>query len=126
MRVTIISDDNTVTINGDGRTIDCSSIAAETHAVQWYETFGEVEYVKGPDIKPRSNERIDDFSTYQSFVDAHAAEVDRVNELLAQQPYPSWTFDYETETWVPPKPKPKLSDEKTATWDEAAQKWSVS
>lgn len=126
MLVTIIPSDNLVTVDGDVRSIDCSSVVAEIHAVQWYETSGEVEYVKGQNINPRANDTIDDFSPYQPFVDAHAEEVARVNDLLMQQPYPSWTFNYETENWEPPKQKPPLADGQTATWDEAAQKWVVS
>jgi hypothetical protein len=42
------------------------------------------------------------------------------------QPYPSWLYNYSTEEWEAPVPKPKVPDGQTATWDEDNKKWVVS
>jgi hypothetical protein len=38
-----------------------------------------------------------------------------------QQPYPSWTLDENTCTWIPPVPLPTEHD--NYDWDEATQTW---
>lgn len=59
MRLTIISGDNFVSKDGKGYLpLDVSYIPAEVHALQWYETHGEIEYRNtGPYTKP-ANEYI--------------------------------------------------------------------
>jgi len=37
-----------------------------------------------------------------------------------EQPYPSWTYDEDTNEWVPPVPKP----DDNAEWGEEAQEWT--
>jgi len=37
-----------------------------------------------------------------------------------EQPYPSWTYDEETNEWVPPVAKPDAD----AEWDEDSQEWT--
>jgi hypothetical protein len=44
MRVTIIRDDNFVSVDGEGYKVDCSSLPADFHALQWTGATGEVEY----------------------------------------------------------------------------------
>jgi hypothetical protein len=69
VRITIVCDDNVVLIDGRVIIIDCSSIAATIHAVQWYDTYGEIEYKeleRGPDS-------ISDLSQFQSLIDAWTA-----------------------------------------------------
>ncbi len=73
MRVTIIKDDNVVMVGGAARTVDCSSLPADFHALQWYDMTGEVEFAatfedRGWHKKP--NQLIKDLSPYQKYVDA--------------------------------------------------------
>ncbi len=76
MRLTIIVDDNLVMIGGKPHTVDCSSLVG-VHAVQWYDTFGEIEYkstfgttLPGPMYTKPPNVLINDISPYQNFIDA--------------------------------------------------------
>lgn len=70
MRATIIADDKAVYVDGFVLwPIDLTGLSSDIHAVQWYDTWGEVEYRLG--AKP--NARITDLSPYQVFVDRHAA-----------------------------------------------------
>lgn len=44
MRLTIVRDDNAVVVDGVPFMVDCSSLPADVHAVQWDGVSGEVEY----------------------------------------------------------------------------------
>ena len=69
MRVTIIADDAAVYVDGLALwPIDLTGLSSDVHAVQWYDTHGEVEFRDG-----QPNALISDFSPYQVFVDRHAA-----------------------------------------------------
>lgn len=74
-RLTIVKEDNAIGIDGKFYTIDCSSLPADFHALQWYgdaePPYGEVERNGRP--KP-PNEEIESLADYQSFVDAWYAE----------------------------------------------------
>jgi hypothetical protein len=78
MRLTIIRDTNSVIVDGEGYTIDCSMLPRDLHAVQWYGMAGEVEYAMmrcdhcGVASK-KPNEVIKDLAPYQFYVDAHAS-----------------------------------------------------
>lgn len=80
MRVTIIRDDNTVIVDGERQTVDCSSLPADVHALQWDGARGEIEYAmvicthcSGRSKKP--NEIIFDMSPYQQLLhDWHAVK----------------------------------------------------
>lgn len=76
MRATIISDDSTVGVDGVFHVVDCSTLPADVHAVQWYETAGEVEYKSVGGVKP-PNEAITDFSPYQPLIDLWQIEQDK-------------------------------------------------
>lgn len=89
MRATIVVDDNIVLVSGAAQRVDCSALIADNiHAIQWYDTFGEVEYrttfVDAPVLDPETNEPtgetvkrphrepnlpITDFTPYQQYVD---------------------------------------------------------
>lgn len=76
MRVSIVVEDSTVTV--DGQTVaglDLSFIAESVHAVQWYGENGEVEH-KDASGKIVLNEAIDDFTPYQAAVDLWQAKKD--------------------------------------------------
>lgn len=80
MRVTIIKDDNIVSIDGEGRTVDCSALPVNFHALQWTDISGEVEYrvMRCEHCSARSkkgNSIISDLSPYMPYIDAwHVAE----------------------------------------------------
>lgn len=85
MRVTIVKDDNSVYVGGVCRTVDCSKLPADFHALQWGGTHGEVEYraIKCEHCGVRSkkgNVTISDLSPYQSYVDAWKVEDARVRQ----------------------------------------------
>jgi hypothetical protein len=40
------------------------------------------------------------------------------------QPFPSWTWDAETWSWIPPVPYPDESDAVPRRWDEASLSWA--
>ena len=68
MRVTIIADDAAVYVDGVALgPIDLTGLSSDIHAVQWYDTHGEIELRSG------QNELISDFSPFHVFVDRHAA-----------------------------------------------------
>jgi hypothetical protein len=69
MRVTIIADDAAVYVDGVARwPIDLTGLSSDIHAVQWYDTYGVVEFRSG-----QPNAMISDLAPYQAFVDRHAA-----------------------------------------------------
>ena len=70
MRLTIVADDNAVYVGGKALTVDLSGLDPAIHAVQWYDTWGEIEYsYDGPDNSKKPNERFTDISSFQVFVD---------------------------------------------------------
>jgi hypothetical protein len=80
MRVTIVTDDNIVLVDGVAERVDCSALVASgVHAVQWYDTQGEEEFRSEFDDEKKvwnraPNNHITDFTPYQFFVDQWGAE----------------------------------------------------
>lgn len=80
MRVTIVKDDNAVIVDGERHTVDCSTLPADFHALQWSGFAGEVEYsaMRCDHCGVRSkkgNAIISDLAPYQPYVDAwHVAK----------------------------------------------------
>jgi hypothetical protein len=72
MKVTIIVDDNAVYVEGNALEVDCSALLkTEVSVVQWYGSFGEIEYATNHETGARRpNARITDFSPFQSLLDA--------------------------------------------------------
>ena len=84
-KVTIVKDDNIVSVDDVVRIVDCSGQASNLHAVQWDGSTGHVEYNDGT-----VNATIDSISAYQSLIDGHtaAAPVEQSEaEWLAAQTY---------------------------------------
>ena len=72
MRVTIIPADKFVSVDGEGyHGLDLSFMDADIHALQWYETEGDIERA---DSRGRitANEEITDLTPYQPALDAWA------------------------------------------------------
>lgn len=74
-RITIIPDDNAVYVDGEARTVDCSGIAADVQAVQWFPEKGE-GWVERRDDMGRiwGNQPLKSFDAYQHYVQAWEAK----------------------------------------------------
>lgn len=76
MRVTIVPIDGFISKDGDGILGLEFSIDPAIHAIQWYETFGEIEYKQyfnGSLITRDPNQIITDFSPYEHLLDVWLA-----------------------------------------------------
>jgi hypothetical protein len=78
MNVCIVKEDKVVMIDGEGLNFDFV-LPSNVWAIQWNGTTGEIEFNDGS-----PNEVITDFSAYQSFVDGHATEKQRLADVEAQ------------------------------------------
>ena len=80
MRVTIVvTDDSSVAVDGEGYGgLDLSFMDPTIHAIQWYDTHGEVEYRNPVTKKMTANQEITDFTPYQQAITVWQAEKDRV------------------------------------------------
>lgn len=87
MRVTILPDDSSVSVDGEGYGgLDLSFMDADVHAVQWYDTHGEVERKDPVTKKMTGNEEITSFDQFQQAITVWQAEKDRVAaEIMAQK-----------------------------------------
>ena len=71
MRVTIVPSDKVVIVDGVCKKGMDLSFMEDIHAVQWYDTGGEVERYDGLTKLP--NERIESLAPYQAAIDAWTA-----------------------------------------------------
>jgi hypothetical protein len=70
MRVSIIPVDGYVSVDGEGfDKLDLSFISADVHAIQWFDTDGEVE-IKDSRGRITQNQPIDSIAPYQAAIDA--------------------------------------------------------
>lgn len=84
MRVTILMDDSSVAVDGEGYgNLDLSAIDPTVHAVQWYETHGEVEHKDPVTMRMTENRTIDSFDEFQPAITAWQVEKDRVAAAIA-------------------------------------------
>jgi hypothetical protein len=86
MRVTIIPADGFVSVDGEGYSdLDLTFMAADIHAVQWYDTEGELEI---QDARGRAveNRLIDSLEPYQPALDAWQAAKDAAEAQSAEPP----------------------------------------
>jgi hypothetical protein len=85
MRVTIIPHDKLVVINKEGYSnIDLSSIDSSVHAVQWYDTEGEIEIkdARGRMIENRAITSFDDFAFVIPLWEAEKAKAEIIKAEL--------------------------------------------
>ncbi len=85
MRVTIIPADGFVSVDGEGYSeLDLTFMDADIHALQWYETEGEIER---RDSRGRitANEDITDLTPYQPALDAWQVAKDAADAAAAEQ-----------------------------------------
>lgn len=47
---------------------------------------------------------------------------DQIDAFISRQPFPSWTLDSNTATWVPPVPLPTDGN---YVWDETIKAWVI-
>ena len=93
MRLIIILADKLISI--DGQAIlqiqqDFSWIPSNVHAVQWYETWGEVEYTDSS-----SNQKIEELGIYEQAVDTFNNEKQRLEDMQnAEQEAFQASIDY--------------------------------
>ena len=88
MKFTIVPDDKSVGVDGAFLSpIDLSQLDSTIHAVQWYGTYGEIEYKtrlqNGRIVKPE-NTVITDATPYQFAVaawNAKKAEIEAANQM---------------------------------------------
>jgi hypothetical protein len=84
MRVIIVPIDKTVTINGESYSnLDLSFIDLSVHAVQWYDTHGEVERKDPITQKMVSNDVITSLDDFQQAITVWQIEKDRVAAEIA-------------------------------------------
>ena len=85
-RITIIKSDSHVGIDGQFFPVDCSDLPENFHALQWYGTLGEVEWLGNP--KPQNTEIIS-IAPYQKYIDrwnaAKTAYEAQIAAMLAEQ-----------------------------------------
>lgn len=77
VRITIVKEDNVVLVESMALNIDCSSLPDDFHALQWYGTWGEVEFITDFSSFPatrKPNLTIRDLSPYKSIIDAWEAK----------------------------------------------------
>jgi hypothetical protein len=85
MRVTIIPTDGYVSVDGEGfDKLDLSSISANVHAIQWFDTEGEVE-IKDSKGRITQNQPIDSIAPYQAAIDAWRLAKDEAAKPTEEQ-----------------------------------------
>lgn len=88
MRVTIIPADGFVSVDGEGYSgLDLSFMDADIHALQWYETEGEIER-KDSRGRITANEDITDLTPYQPALDAWRAAKDAAEAAAPTEEQP--------------------------------------
>ena len=92
---------------------------------QWvktsYNTKGGVHY--NPNSKEASNDQTKALRLNFAGIGSVYDEV--LDAFYVPQPYPSWSLDVTTGTWLPPTPRPADVGKPPARhiWDEEAQQW---
>jgi len=84
MRVTILPDDNSVSVDGEGHSgLDLSFIDPTIHAVQWYDTYGEIERKDPTTKRMTGNEEITSFDEFQPAIAVWQAKKDEIAAAAA-------------------------------------------
>jgi len=78
MNVCVITDDKMIQIGGEALNFDFT-IDANIHAIEWNGSTGNVQFKDGT-----ANEELTSINAYQSLIDAHATEKQRVADAEAQ------------------------------------------
>ena len=84
MRVTILPDDNIVSVDGEiYDNLDLSFLDSTIHAVQWYDTHGEIEHKDPITKRMTENEEITSFDEFQPAIVAWQAKKDETAAAIA-------------------------------------------
>ena len=83
MKFTYIKSDKTVGIDGLFLTIDNIQFDSKVDAIQWYDTYGEIEFINRQE---RSNEFFDNISYIQPLIDLWNAEKTKLDQVIAEKP----------------------------------------
>jgi hypothetical protein len=86
MRATILVHDNIVRINDRALTVDCSSLDQNIRVIQWYDSYGEVEFSDDPGQTFFRNGKLDSLDEFRPIIDAWFAwanEIDSSETLKA-------------------------------------------
>lgn len=78
MRLVIVPSDKYISVDNEGFLNiqqDLSWIPENVHAVQWYDTWGEVEYNDGS-----PNERIEELGIFVQAIQNHSSEIQRIKD----------------------------------------------
>ena len=79
MRVTILPDDKSVSVDGELYSdLDLSFLDPTIHAVQWYDTHGEIERKDPVTKRMTSNEDITSFDEFQPAIAAWQVKKDEI------------------------------------------------
>lgn len=82
-RITIINEDKAMYIDGEAYSnLDVSSMPSELHALQWFDTFGHIEFFTHPDGTTQANEAITELP---SWVNPIKIEWDKAKAAKEQQ-----------------------------------------
>jgi hypothetical protein len=93
MRFILIPSDKVVTIDGESyRDLNLEQVDPTIHAVQWYETWGEIEYIKDENEYKPENQKIYSLDSFQFAIDewnkakilANAPEEQTEEDLLRE------------------------------------------
>jgi hypothetical protein len=82
MRLTYIKSDKSIGIDGAFLTVDNSSFDQEVDAIQWYDTYGEIEFVNRQE---RNNEIFEDIDYIQPLIDFWNVEKTKQDQLIVEK-----------------------------------------
>jgi len=82
MRLTYIKSDKSIGIDGAFLTVDNSSFDQEVDAIQWYDTYGEIEFLNR---QQRNNEIFENINYIQPLIDLWNIEKIKKDKLIAEQ-----------------------------------------
>jgi hypothetical protein len=69
MRVVIIPSDNLITVDGfSSANVDLSSIPADVHAMQWFDSHGWLEFNRDSEGRKPPNEDLESLDAYQAVI----------------------------------------------------------
>lgn len=68
MRLTVITLDDIIVIDGVGKKVNLSNIDQSYHAIQWYDTYGEIEIKDPITQKMVENRVIDSIEFLEPFI----------------------------------------------------------
>ena len=84
MRVTVVPADRMVAIDGVVMRVDISDLPG-VHAMQWYGSRGEIEYLADDNGNRPLNSKIDNFTPFEDYVEAWREAKVAHDEMVARE-----------------------------------------